>query len=63
MGCSSEEEFYRARMVLSMSPSRRNYSSSHVGMSILQGGMERGGKINRDWEFWEGGSLEEAFRT
>jgi hypothetical protein len=30
MGCSSEEEFYRARMVLSMSPSRRNYSSSHV---------------------------------
>jgi hypothetical protein len=50
MGCSPEEEFYRARMVSSMSSSRRNYCSPHAEMSILQGGMERGGKFNRDWE-------------
>jgi hypothetical protein len=48
MGCSLEEELYRARMVLSMSPIRINYSSSHARMSILQGGVERGGNINMD---------------
>jgi hypothetical protein len=48
MECSIEEEFYRLGMVLSLSLSRRNYISSHIGMFIIQGGMERGGKINQD---------------
>jgi hypothetical protein len=50
MGCSSKDEFYRDKMVLSISPSKRNYSSSHHGIPNIQEGMERGGKINRDLE-------------
>jgi hypothetical protein len=42
MRCSLKREFYRDWMVLSMSPSKRIYSSLYAGMSILQGGMERG---------------------
>jgi hypothetical protein len=38
-------------MVLKMSPNTRIYISYGDGMSILQGGIERGGNINcRDWE-------------
>jgi DNA-binding winged helix-turn-helix (wHTH) protein len=34
MVCYPKEEFYRANMVLSMLPRRRNYISSHDEMSM-----------------------------
>jgi hypothetical protein len=44
MECSPKEEFYGARMVLSMSSSRRNYCSP------LQGDIERCRNINKGKE-------------
>lgn len=50
MECSPKEEFYKARMVLSMSSSKRNYCSPHAEMSKLhtERSLERGGKFNRE---------------
>lgn len=50
MGGPLEKVFHWAMMVESMSSSRRNYKPYHRGMSIYQGGMERGGKDGRDKE-------------